>query len=134
VKTVFFACSDGRLHDPLFALETRLDATGADRLLVPGGPQTLLVTGSESTPVMRWLEVLVRGHGLERVCLVAHEDCLAYGDRVAARAGSARALAEDDLARAATIVGRQLPQTGIERYVIPWEEAAGRFGSAERVG
>ncbi len=76
----------------------------------------------------------MRGHGLERVCLVAHEDCLAYRGRVAAWTGSARALAEDDLARAATILGRQLPDTGIERYVIPWEEATGRFGSAERVG
>lgn len=54
-----------------------------DILLVPGGPQFLLLT--EYLPKFawvgrKWITFLVERHGLNRIVVVSHDDCVWYQD------------------------------------------------------
>jgi hypothetical protein len=128
------SCADGRLRELLLALETRLGVENADRLLVPGGPLALLGQRSQATMV-EWLDQLVGGHDVELVCLVAHEDCLAYSDRLAGLAGHEREVLERDLMGAKALVAGRYPSVRVEGFVVPRELGSrpGRLTAPERV-
>jgi hypothetical protein len=128
------SCADGRLRELLLALETRLGVENADRLLVPGGPLGLLGQRSQATMV-EWLDQLVGGHDVELVCLVAHEDCLAYSGRLAGLAGREREVLERDLVGAKALVAGRYPSLRVECFVVPRELGSrpGRLTTPERV-
>jgi hypothetical protein len=133
--TLIVSCADGRLRELLLTLETRLGIDNADRLLVPGGPLALLEGQRSHTTMVEWLDELVGGHGVELVCLVAHEDCLAYSGRLAGLAGHEREVLERDLMRAKTLVSHRHPSVRVECFVVPYEPGShpGRLASPERV-
>ncbi len=132
---LILACADGRLRELLLALETRLDVVDADRLLVPGGPLAL-VEGQRGRQVMvDWLDLLVRGRDMGLVCLVSHEDCLAYAPRLEEHAGDERAVLERDLAEARRLIVGRYPATPVECFIVPRAHGtgAGGLGAPERV-
>ena len=125
-------CSDGRLHESLLALQTRLGIDHADRIAVPGGPAALLRGEQERRCLVGWLETIVPAHAVDTIVLVAHEDCLAYATarRVAV---DERALIERDLRNARDMVRAAFHDVSVSAYRVPLEAGGARFGSAERV-
>jgi hypothetical protein len=79
-------CSDGRFGKQVDdLLQNALGLPRYDRLAVPGGAACLashFPTYREEEGVMEQLRFLVRTHRLERVVLVAHEDCGFYTKRL----------------------------------------------------
>jgi hypothetical protein len=81
-----------------------------------------------------WLDLLIRGHDIGLVCLVSHEDCLAYADRLARATEAERRVLERDLGQAKQLIGVRYPAVRIECFVVPHGLGAkGRLGSPERV-
>jgi hypothetical protein len=133
--TLIVSCAGGRLRELLLALETRLGVDGADRLLVPGGPLAFLEDQRARATMIEWLDLLVRGHTVELVCLVAHEDCLAYSGRLEGLAGHEREVLERDLMQVKTLVAARHPSVRVECFVVPHEPGPrpGRLTTPERV-
>ena len=79
-------CSDGRLGEQFDDfLSNALALPRYDRLAVPGGAACLashFTIYREEEGVMAQLRFLVDVHGLERVVLIAHEDCAFYSQRL----------------------------------------------------
>jgi hypothetical protein len=77
-------CSDGRFTDAVEELLRSLGHPRLDTLTMPGGP-ALLDLGSASFSALEAVRsatsFLVRGHGIKRAVLVAHEGCGYYKDR-----------------------------------------------------
>ncbi len=99
-----------------------------DMLLVPGGPQFLLLT--EYLPKFawvgqKWINFLVERHGLSRIVVVSHEDCSWYKEerllpaflmRFGHEAGSLKERQKADLLDVAGSLRRSLPSIRVEAY------------------
>ncbi|MHB8899925.1 MAG: carbonic anhydrase [Thermoguttaceae bacterium] len=79
-------CSDGRFGDQCDdLLHNGLLLPRYDRLAVPGGAACLaghFATYQEEEAVIKQLRFLVEVHGLERVILIAHDNCAFYSERL----------------------------------------------------
>jgi hypothetical protein len=77
-------CSDGRYGEQMDDyLHTSCGWPRYDRLAVPGGPALLSGALSviwEEETLRKYLEFLVRVHGIKRLALIAHEGCAFYSD------------------------------------------------------
>ncbi len=86
IRAAAVYCSDGRFGDPFDELmQNALKLPRYDRLAVPGGAACLashFATYREEEGVAQQLRFLVNVHGLQRVVLVAHEDCAFYSHRL----------------------------------------------------
>jgi hypothetical protein len=81
-----------------------------------------------------WLDLLIEGHDIELVCLVSHEDCLAYGGRLARSGEGERPLLERDLAEAKRLIAARYPAARVECFVVPRGHGdLARLGPPERV-
>jgi hypothetical protein len=130
-------CSDHRFQG---ALREFLDQTlglkaNYDLLVVPGGPQ-----GLAETPHLpkfawashRWLRFLIEAHSLQRVILIAHQDCgwykwLAEYEAHGARGFPARERQERDLSRVREFLAADFPRLRVETYYAGWN-VAGQVG------
>jgi hypothetical protein len=79
-------CSDGRFgeHFDEF-LHNGLRLPRYDRLAVPGGAACLaghFLACREEDGLSEQLRFLIRAHGLERLVLIAHQDCAFYRERL----------------------------------------------------
>jgi hypothetical protein len=79
-------CSDGRFgeHFDDF-LHNALQLPRYDRLALPGGAACLaghFLAFKEEEALLDQLRFLVKVHGIERVVLVAHQDCAFYTERL----------------------------------------------------
>lgn len=79
-------CSDGRFGEQVDdLLHNALGLPRYDRLAVPGGAACLashFPTFREEEGVVEQLRFLVAVHGLQRLVLIAHEDCAFYTERL----------------------------------------------------
>ena len=79
-------CSDGRFGEPFDEfMQLALKLPRYDRLAVPGGAACLashFAIYREEEGLAEQLRFLVEAHGLERVVLIAHEDCAFYTQRL----------------------------------------------------
>jgi hypothetical protein len=86
IRAAAVYCSDGRYGDQIDELmHTALELPRYDRLAVPGGSACLaghFMTYREEEGVVEQLRFLVQVHGLERVVLIAHQDCAFYIERL----------------------------------------------------
>lgn len=86
IRAAAVYCSDGRFgqqFDDLLRNALRLPRY--DRLAIPGGAACLAShfhTYREEEGVVEQLRFLVNVHGIERVVLVAHENCAFYSERL----------------------------------------------------
>ena len=79
-------CSDGRFgeHFDDF-LHNALKLPRYDRLAVPGGAACLaghFLAFKEEEALIEQLRFLIKAHGLDRVVLIAHQDCGFYAERL----------------------------------------------------
>ncbi len=79
-------CSDGRFGEQCDdLLHQGLGLPRYDRLAVPGGPACLaghFATYHEGDALHAQLEFLIDTHGLQRIVLIAHQDCAYYTARL----------------------------------------------------
>ncbi len=86
IRAAAVYCSDGRYgeHFDDF-LHNSLKLPRYDRLAVPGGAACLashFLAFREEEGVLEQLRFLVKVHGIERVVLVAHQDCAFYTEQL----------------------------------------------------
>jgi hypothetical protein len=107
IRAAAVYCSDGRLGDQFDELMHRaLELPRYDRLAVPGGAACLashFATYREEEGVLAQLRFLIHVHGLERVVLIAHEDCAFYTQRLQVSALQLESQQREDMKKA---VGR----------------------------
>jgi len=126
-------CSDHRFQG---ALREFLDQTlglkaNYDVLVVPGGPQCLA-----ETPYLpkfgwvsrKWFRFLIEAHSLQRVILIAHQDCrwytrLAEYEAHGARGFPGRERQERDLGWVRDFLASDFPKLSVETYYAGWNAA-----------
>ncbi len=86
IQAVAVYCSDGRFGEQVDdLLQHALKLPGYDRLALPGGGACLahhFSTYREEEAALSQLRFLVEAHSLQRVVLIAHEDCAFYTERL----------------------------------------------------
>ncbi len=104
IRTAAVYCSDGRFGEQFDDLcHNALDLPRYDRLAVPGGAACLAGHFSahrEEHAVEQQLKFLIEVHEIERVVLIAHQDCAYYTHRLNVHTIDLHARQLDDLARA----------------------------------
>ena len=104
IRAAAVYCSDGRFGEQVDdLLHNRLHLPRYDRLAVPGGGACLaghFATHREEEVVLSQLQFLVEAHQLERVVLIAHEDCAFYTQRLNISAPQLEAQQREDLVKA----------------------------------
>ena len=86
IRAAAVYCSDGRFgeHFDDF-LHNALELPRYDRLALPGGAACLaghFLSCKEEDGLIEQLRFLVKVHGIERVVLIAHQDCAFYTERL----------------------------------------------------
>jgi hypothetical protein len=114
IRAAAVYCSDGRFGDQFDdLLQNALNLPRYDRLAIPGGSACLarhFATYREDEGVFEQLRFLVDVHGLERVVLIAHENCAFYSERLKISALQLESQQRDDIRKAAERV-RSLSKT-----------------------
>jgi hypothetical protein len=86
IRAAALYCSDGRWGEQFDDfLHNALQLPRYDRLAVPGGAACLaghFLAHREEEGLIEQLRFLVKAHGLERVVLVAHQDCAFYSEKL----------------------------------------------------
>lgn len=97
-------CSDGRFgeHCDDF-LHNALELPRYDRLALPGGAACLaghFLAFKDEEALLDQLRFLIKAHGIERVVLVAHQDCAFYTHRLHVPATQVELKQREDMAAA----------------------------------
>ena len=113
-------CSDGRYGDHFDDfLHNALQLPRYDRLAMPGGPACLaghFLAYSEEQALVEQLRFLVKAHSLERVVLIAHQDCAFYTHRLHFSTFDLEARQREDLATAVARVRSVAGGLKVERF------------------
>jgi hypothetical protein len=113
-------CSDGRYGEQFDDfLHHGLGLPRYDRLALPGGAACLaghLLAFREEEALVDQLRFLVRAHRLERVVLIAHEDCGFYAERLHVAPAQREARQCEDVQTALQRVRSLAPGVQVEGY------------------
>ena len=113
-------CSDGRFGDQFDELmHTALGLPRYDRLAVPGGAACLarhFAIYREEDGVSEQLRFLVKVHELERVVLIAHQDCAFYTHRLQISPLQRETQQREDLQKAVERVRSIGPSLAIDTF------------------
>jgi hypothetical protein len=113
-------CSDGRFGDQFDELmHTALGLPRYDRLAVPGGAACLarhFAIYREEDGVSEQLRFLVKVHELERVVLIAHQDCAFYTHRLQISPLQRETQQREDLEKAVERVRSIGPSLAIDTF------------------
>jgi hypothetical protein len=86
IRAAAIYCSDGRFGEHVDDfLHNALELPRYDRLAVPGGAACLaghFLAHREEDGLVEQLNFLIKAHGLERIVLIAHQDCAFYTERL----------------------------------------------------
>ncbi len=120
IRAAAVYCSDGRLGEQFDDfLHNALHLPRYDRLAVPGGAACLadhFATYREGDAVAAQLEFLITVHQLQRVILIAHEDCAFYTERLRISPIAVPQKQREDLAKAVERVQQLGPNVVVEAY------------------
>lgn len=132
-------CFDDRFTLAVTKFLKRSGMARTDSIRVAGGPKALASPDDEAARafVLEQLRLSRRLHATERVILIAHSDCLAWGG-LARFQGDVRAESEHHqaaLARAAEVVRSAIPDMTVECRFVDfegvWEPEAGRSAGGD---
>jgi hypothetical protein len=86
IRAAAVYCSDGRFGEHVDDfLKNALKLPRYDRLAVPGGAGCLaghLFAYREEWALIEQLQFLIRAHAIERLVLIAHQDCAFYAEQL----------------------------------------------------
>ena len=89
IRAAAVYCSDGRFGEQIDDfLHNCLKLPRCDRLVVPGGAGCLaghFLAFREEEGLVEQLRFLIRAHDVQRVVLIAHQDCAFYSERLHVR-------------------------------------------------
>lgn len=128
MDSLLVACVDGRLRTSVRDLEASLGTEEGDRLLIPGGPLTLVVPGAVRDVALGWVEMLVARKAVRRIVLVSHQHCLAYQQKLGGFFHDEREVIERDLAAARRLLEDRFNGVRVECYIVPWRETRSDAG------
>ncbi len=135
IRAAAIYCSDGRVGEQFDEfLQNGLSLPRYDRVALPGGPACLAghpQVHLEEKGVVDELDFLVKVHGLERIVLIAHENCAFYTQRLGLEDRRLELVQRADLVRAAAYARRV---TGLDLVQGYFARIAGeriRFESVE---
>ena len=118
-------CFDNRFDTGFRKFLKRLGVLNVDSIKIAGGAKALAAPDREPERefILDQIRKSIRLHQTERVILMVHSDCGAYGGLEAfggdRQCESQRLIA--DLARAATFVRSQIPSLQVDAYIIDFE-------------
>jgi hypothetical protein len=105
IRAAAVYCSDGRFGEQVDDfLNNALKLPRYDRLAVPGGAACLaghLFAYREEWALIEQVQFLIRAHGLERLVLIAHQDCAFYAQQMRISAEPLETRQREDLQTAA---------------------------------
>ena len=118
-------CYDNRFELAFRKLLKRIGVVYSDPIRVAGGAKCLATPDRESERefVLEQIRKSMRLHGTDRIVLMVHSDCGAYGG-LEAFGGDAQAEARhhaDELRRAAECLRQALPNVSVLRYYVDFE-------------
>jgi hypothetical protein len=118
-------CFDNRFQLGFSKYLKRLGVVNSDPIKIAGGAKSLASPEHETDRefVLDQIKKSIRLHGTERVILMLHSDCGAYGG-LAAFGGNAAAESkhhEAELRTAAEWLRRALPQINVQGYFVDFE-------------
>ncbi|MHC4398173.1 MAG: carbonic anhydrase [Planctomycetota bacterium] len=120
IRAAAVYCSDGRFGDQFDELmHSALELPRYDRLAVPGGAACLashFSTYREEEGVAEQLRFLVHVHGLDRVVLIAHENCAFYTERLQVSALQLESQQREDMKKAVRRVRSIGPSLRIDAF------------------
>jgi hypothetical protein len=113
-------CSDGRFASQCVRFaDEGLGIDCCDWVMIPGGPACLgdhAAAADLRLEAVKQIEFLVRAHGVERIILIAHEDCGYYRQTLGLVGPSQRRRQHDDIARAVERLDETLGPIDIDAY------------------
>lgn len=119
-RAVVISCSDGRWGRQCDDfVDGALGLPPCDRLTVPGGPACLaghFAAYHEGDAVAAQLGFLVEVHQLQRVVLIAHQDCAFYTALLGASPIGLAPQQQEDLVKAAARISEIGPGLEVEAY------------------
>jgi len=111
-STLIVHCIDFRLQKAINKWLEGQDLIGnIDRISIAGGVKN-------QDFVLEQLSVSVRLHGIERVILVNHEDCGAYGPEASADSQKETEQHSRDLAAMEQLIRNNFPNIAVEKYFL----------------
>jgi hypothetical protein len=120
IRAAAVYCSDGRFGEPFDEfMQVALKLPRYDRLAVPGGAACLashFAIYREEEGLAEQLRFLVETHGLERVVLIAHEDCGFYTQRLKVPPLQLESQQRDDMIKAFRRVHSIGPRLRIDAF------------------
>jgi len=127
IRTLAVHCSDGRFASACEQFITEdLGIQPCDRVVVPGGP-TALLDPNAGQALMEQTLFLIEAHAIERVLLIAHEDCGYYKGVLGVEAEDQSTCQPADLIATAEMLTEACPQLRIETYRATLDGDAVRF-------
>ena len=119
-------CFDNRFHLGFTKFLKRCGVSNADPIKIAGGAKCLASPEKENERefVLEQIRKSIHLHGTERVILMLHSDCGAYGGLLDGFGGNPRAEAqhhEAELRRAAECVQKAIPGIDVHTYFVDFE-------------
>jgi carbonic anhydrase len=119
-------CFDNRFERVFRKFLKRIGVVNADPIKIAGGAKSLASPQDEADRafLLEQVRTSMRLHGTQRVILMLHSDCGAYGGLADGFRGDARAEAKhhrDDLRRAAASLAESIPGLQIAAYFVDFE-------------
>lgn len=120
IRAAAVYCSDGRFGEQFDDfLHNALELPRYDRLALPGGAACLaghFQSYREEEALMEQLRFLIRVHGIERVVLIAHQDCAFYTERLRLSPVQLETRQREDIAGAVQRVGSLARGLAVDTY------------------
>ncbi len=120
IRAAAVYCSDGRFGEQFDELmKVSLQLPRYDRLAVPGGAACLarhFVSFREEEAATEQLRFLIDVHGLQRVVLIAHQDCAFYTQRLRISPLQLETQQHDDLSKAVKRVQSLGPNLRVDAF------------------
>ena len=120
IRAAAVYCSDGRFGEQIDDfLHNALRLPRCDRLVVPGGAAALaghFLAFREEDGIIEQLRFLIRAHDLQRIVLIAHQDCAFYSQRLHVPAAELETRQREDLQAAAGRLRSLGSGLVVERY------------------
>jgi hypothetical protein len=120
IRAAAVYCSDGRFgeHFDDF-LHNALKLPRYDRLAVPGGAACMaghFLVHREEEGVTEQLRFLIKVHGIERVVLIAHQDCAFYTERLRVSSLKLETQQQEDMQAAVRRVHSFAPNLRVDTF------------------
>jgi hypothetical protein len=120
IRAAAVYCSDGRFGEFFDDfLHNALELPRYDRLAVPGGAACLaghFLVHREEEGVFEQLRFLIQVHGIERVVLIAHQDCAFYTERLHVSPFKLEMQQREDMEAAVRRIHSFAPNLSVEAY------------------